>query len=87
MPNESSLVDPDRPSREGRGIRFTFGLIFGFMVGFGASLWRAPSQLGAAVAWAVAFGVLVAFLSARFGDRFWFPFMSWLRKLFRLGIW
>jgi hypothetical protein len=55
-----------------------FGLFFGFILVFR----RAPFQLGVGLAVGIGAGLVIGFLSAAYGDRFWYRFMDLFRWLF-----
>jgi uncharacterized membrane protein YfcA len=69
------LIEP-RPDRTELRIRFVAGFLFGFVAG-GLTAPQLTRSTSVAVAAVAATSLICAFLSRRYGDRFWFA----LRRL------
>ena len=77
---------PDPPSRDGRGVRFVCGLVFGLVVGWCVFVRLFAFHLNIALILACASGFAIGIASAVFGDRFWFSFSSVFRRVFNRGL-
>lgn len=79
MPRKPAPRPDDPPEWVAAAIRFTFGAVFGLIVGAGGFLFI-PSHF-----WYLTVGVMVVltivcgFLAARYGDGFWESLSSWFR--------
>jgi hypothetical protein len=74
---------PDPPTPEGRYVRGGCGLVFGVVMGWCIAIRFLRGDIGIVTVVAVAFGVIAAICSARYGDRFWFSATSAFRSRFR----
>ena len=71
-------IQPDPPTRDGRGVRFGCGFVFGLVAFLYVFRYRTLELRWALLA-ALAVGVAVGVVSAVQGDCFWFKVMEYSR--------
>ena len=79
MPRKPAPRPDDPPEWVASAVRFTFGAVFGLLVGAGAFFFVPFHLWSVSVAIMLVLALLFGFLAAKYGDGFWENLGAWFR--------